>query len=426
MSSRTYPGKAGQDGTIILEGGLGHGTTTFETHAADVMHRLRVAVEAIVHALPGHVERASELEKALKIAGTLAWKIMRLIGTEDRLCAAKFVPKPAALELFLKAAARAKVAPTLIESTRSAASDFEGLERVHADDRSALETMLDDCAAEVDPQSMLAHKRAAFRANRHVWGLQAKTHLVAGLLQPSAEAGQVDLAWICGHVDLCWLRASARWVLSTSKLADEDQQVRRAMAREPISDQPEVDGIPLLRRFCSEPLPQFQRVAVVPGVVHDEMLGNGLGNTAAVTYFTGEITRSVGSAMRDEHNIHDEVGANVNVPAEALILDMFVREDTFGPIRPEVLVFRGTLDCRQFPFTEADQLHLGESMTYLGKGLGRVYSRDVPRYPEMCEYVFDKLGWEAPRFDLHRCRVEYPIVPSTVVMRFERPERSPT
>jgi len=426
MSKGSQPTETVLGGTNVLVRDQEQGVAPFEAHAAGILGRLREAFEEIVHALPGPVERAHELEKTLKIDRTLAWKIMKLVGAKDGFRVAKHVPKPVALGVFLRAAARAEVPSALIDSVRSAASEFERLEQVHADDRSTLETMLGDCAGEGDPQSHLAHKRAAFRAIRHLWGLHATTHLVAALLQPSAEAGRVDLAWICGHVDLSWLRSGARWVLATSKMSDEDQQVRRPMVRDPIDGETAAGGVPLLKQFCSEPLPQFRRLDVAPGVVQDELIGTGLGNTAAVTYFTGEITRSVGSATRDEHNTHDEISANVNVPAEVLILDMFVRDDTFGAIDPELRVYRGTREARRFPFTEADELHLGESLAHLGKGLRRVNVRDVPRYVEMCAHVFDNLGWEAPRFDVYRCRVEYPVVPSSVTMRFERPERLPT
>jgi hypothetical protein len=41
--------------------------------------------------------------------------------------------------------------------------------------------------------------------------------------------------------------------------------------------------------------------------------------------------------------------------------------------------------------------------------------------PELCRYAFERLGWDAERFDVYRCRVEYPVLPSTVVMQFELP-----
>ena len=54
----------------------------------------------------------------------------------------------------------------------------------------------------------------------------------------------------------------------------------------------------------------------------------------------------------------------------------------------------------------------------MGKGPGALYTGDFPKYPDMGRYVFDRLGWDAARFDVYRCRVEYPVLPSSVVMEF--------
>jgi hypothetical protein len=63
-----------------------------------------------------------------------------------------------------------------------------------------------------------------------------------------------------------------------------------------------------------------------------------------------------------------------------------------------------------------------ESVTYLGKGPSVLYTADVPRYPELANYAFERLGWDGERFDVYRCRVEYPVLPSTVAMVFDLPE----
>ena len=52
-----------------------------------------------------------------------------------------------------------------------------------------------------------------------------------------------------------------------------------------------------------------------------------------------------------------------------------------------------------------------------------LHTADVPRYPKIAGYVFDRLGWDGSRFDVYRCRVQYPIVPSSVMLQFELPEK---
>jgi hypothetical protein len=40
----------------------------------------------------------------------------------------------------------------------------------------------------------------------------------------------------------------------------------------------------------------------------------------------------------------------------------------------------------------------------------------------MAQYVFDRLGWDGTQFDAHRCRIAYPVLPSTVAISIDLPE----
>ena len=62
-------------------------------------------------------------------------------------------------------------------------------------------------------------------------------------------------------------------------------------------------------------------------------------------------------------------------------------------------------------------------MTHLGRGPSVLHTADVPRYSKIAGYVFDRLGWDGSRFDVYRCRVQSPVVPSTVTLQFELPEK---
>lgn len=395
---------------------------TFEAEAAEVLDRLRGAFRDLVQGLPTEVTRASELERALKIDRTLAWKIHRLITEPDRFPAAKHAPKPAALEVFLRAANRAKIPQTLVDGVRTAAGAFEQLARTHADDRGTLETMLDSCTSASDRQMLLAQKRAAFRANRHLWGMQNQVQLNVCFVQPSESAGRLDAIWLKGRLELSWLRAGAPWVVANSMVSDSDNQVRSPVVRQRLDDSADdPESIPLLTAFCSEPLPRFRRVNVAPGMVRDELIPDGLGSTRAVSYVTCEVIRGMGERARNEHNPTGRIGANIELPTKTLLLELLVRDDTFGPLRPEAIGYR---EARGQPFTSADELQLGETVSYLGKWPVPPPGRDVPRYTEMCNYVFDKVGWEASRFDVYRCQIAYPVMASSVHIQFDLPERT--
>ncbi len=41
----------------------------------------------------------------------------------------------------------------------------------------------------------------------------------------------------------------------------------------------------------------------------------------------------------------------------------------------------------------------------------------------MAQRACDRLGWDAERFEVHRLRVEYPVMQSSIVMQFDLPEK---
>lgn len=47
----------------------------------------------------------------------------------------------------------------------------------------------------------------------------------------------------------------------------------------------------------------------------------------------------------------------------------------------------------------------------------------VPRYSEMQSYVFERMGWTPSDFAGIRLQLKYPPLGSTVILRFELPER---
>jgi hypothetical protein len=139
------------------------------------------------------------------------------------------------------------------------------------------------------------------------------------------------------------------------------------------------------------------------------------------------VVRNAAPYYRDEHNLHNEYTAFVRAPCEVLINDLFVHEDMFGPLTPELIVFGDLLGGPEYPGggREPPRLPVDEAVDYLGKGPGGIATADVPRYAELARYVFERLGWDGERFDVYRVRVAYPVVPSIVVMRHPLRDRHP-
>lgn len=402
---------------------------SFEEHARGALLRIRGAFAEIIDALPGHITRPHELAKRLSIDMKLAWKIARLAHGSDPFTAIEHIPGTAAIDVFLKAVTSQNVSGERIQAVQTAVCEFERLIEVHAGDRATLEMMLLSYGGEGRRRADLVQRKAACGANSYIWGVQARTQLKADILHPAAEKGRLDIATLRGFVGLRRIRPNVPWVIARARVANDQGQVLKPAGREaldPVEDDAEGGaGAPLLRAFCSQPLPRFRRVSGAHGFLEDELVEGEVGKTGAVTCITGEVTRSVASYYRAEHNRVAALLARMHTPCEALVFDMFVHEDLFGPIEPELAIYSELDGGRPVPPIEGrerDRLVTGESVEYLGKGPAVVHTPHVPRYAEMIRYALGKLGWDGERFDVYRVEMPYPIIPTSVAITHELPE----
>ncbi len=405
------------------------GSVPFEKHAKHVLHQVKGAFAEIIDALPGYITRPHALAKSLKIDAKLAWRIVKVAHGSDPFTSAQHIPGTAGIKVFLKAAARQNVPQSRIQPAWTAMEEFERLIDVHAGDRTTLEMMLLGYAREGRDQADLVQRRTAFGANSYIWGVQARTQLQVVFLHPAAEKGRLDIATLKGFVGLRRIHSNAPWAITRSRVVDDDGKLLSTPVREPLDPVPDdAEGtadIPLMREFCSKPLPQFRRVPGPHKILQDDLVEGEVGNTGAVTCITGDVTRSAATYYRAEHNRWATAISLVRTPCELLLFDLFVQEDVFGLIEPELAVYNelaGGPPVPPFEDRERYRMTTWESVEYLGKGPGVVHTPHVPRYSEMIRYALDKLGWNGRHLDVYRAQIQFPIIPTSVLIRHELPE----
>jgi hypothetical protein len=401
----------------------------FELAATDVLQRLRTSLAGVIAGVPGRVSKPAELRRALKIDMNVSCKVFRVVNASGSMAAGPHVPGLSALRIFLKAARKAGVRDALVDAAAESVAAFDRLVTSHAGDRTAFDSMVSSLADTDDvAQITLQHRRNAYRSQRHIFGFHARAQFKLVVTGPSEAGDRLDFAQIKGLLALRRLRPNTPLIVS-QVYATDDRGAVCDVGREPIdpvADQPY--GLSLLREFCSQPLPDYRTVETAAGTVHSQLLGNGMGNKAAIDYVEGYVSRAACPRYREE--IHGVLGnvAQVRLPCEVLLLDMLIREDTFGQLTPETLACADHLGEFTSPnlSEEWQRLDLHEKASYLGKGPDVLFTPDVPRYPELGRHVLDRLGWGDKRFDVYRLRVEYPVLPSTVVMQINLPEPPPS
>ena len=271
----------------------------FDEQAVEVLGRLRAALAAAIADMPGSIRRAADLQKAVKIDMKLSWRIFKLAHASDPMSAGQYVPGAANIKTFVRAAARVGVKEELLTAIESAAVDFERFVLAHAGDRSTFDSMISAFASDEDAdQTNLQQRRAAFRANRHVWGLQATTQVKCVFTDVGDDPAKVNVAVIDGFVALRQLRRDAPLIVTCARVAD-DCGAPLPVMREPIDPRAVSEhGLSLFTDFCSAPVPQLREVRAAAGFVYGELVSLGVGNTGAVTCFTGWRARNVASRYR--------------------------------------------------------------------------------------------------------------------------------
>ena len=399
----------------------------FEAETAAAVQRLRAALAELIAGVQGRIVKATDLRRALGVDMNVCCKVLRVVSAPGPLSASLQLPGIMALRMFLKAASKAGVREAAVEAATRAADEFEELVNKHADDRTTFDSMVsalvdDDEAAQITFQ----HRRATFRGQRHLFGLEVRVQMKCLIVQPSERDPRLlDLANVTGFVSLRRLRHTRAPIVLSPAYTMNDDGTLRDVRREPlIPTADQTAGVALLRDFCSEPTLQLRTVPGAPGRVYGELANLGVGKTASVTCVEGHLNRSAVPRYREPGN---EVGAHlaeVRIPCETLLLDLVIREDTCGPLNPTALASADHLAEVQPPGTYApwQRLEPLEPVAHLGRGASVLYTTDYPQYPELGRYAFEKLGWDGDRFDVYRCRIQYPILPSTVALFFNLPE----
>ena len=405
----------------------------FEQNAAVALRRLRSALSVLIGAIPGvgELRKAADLQRALGIGNTLAWQVYKLAHATDPLAEASSVPGTVGMKRLFKAAGEHGVPAKHIEASAAAIQQFDELVKVHAGDRMTFDSMISGLTEEGSQLVDAQQKRAAFRANSHLWGLQARTQLKCTILNPSlASTTSLDLVQLQGYVNLRRFRRAIPLLISGIGLIVDDKHKHNILPpyrREPLAgDSAAAQGAPLLTEFCSQPPPEIRTIRSEAGDVQTELAACGVGNESAVTYMFGDVVRSVPGPYTGDAPPGLRSYAWVRVPVEVLIHDVLIHEDAFGSLTPETSVYgdhNRSPGASTFDLSEANLLGVKESAVYMGKGPSVLQTLDVPRYPEMAQYAFDRLGWDGEKFDVYRCRVAYPVMPSSVVVRFELPEK---
>jgi hypothetical protein len=143
-----------------------------------------------------------------------------------------------------------------------------------------------------------------------------------------------------------------------------------------------------------------------------------------VNCFTGWTVPDCVGRFAVPGNEHATTSCRVRVPCETLVICVLIRAGAIGNAPPSMAVTSDHHAERPYPdfscpldgaLTRADRPVLA------GRGASVLFTPYVPELAEIVQHVFERLGWNGEEFDAYRCRISYPVFPSTVRIAFELP-----
>jgi len=382
-----------------------------------VLTEVGTALRAVLRSLYPTEPAPRDLQHTLDLHKTLCWRVLQVAFAREPLAAAAYVPGDEGFDKFLKAAGKAGAARENLDAVREALICYRALARLHAGDRASFEVMLMSLATQSDSAVELkAARRAGYRSTSYAWGSQVAARILCGIITP-VEDDAVDFATLRGHVRARRVRKEGMLRLSRTVEHDTDAPAGRRALALPIVPESVVGGVPLLPDFCTRPLPALEAVMIPGKNVEYRFVDQPLGEQAAITVFTGEVRRKLmGARWCSEDNTSNALMLTIRDPVALGVIDLWAPPG-FGLGNSGLVVSAVGVDpLGQTP----DQWHVLPAMASverLGRGLRAARLSEAPEYEGAIDLCFNRLGWAASDYELHRLRLEYPVLGSCLVLR---------
>jgi hypothetical protein len=395
----------------------------FRSDAVKVLGRFRQAMERIVYAIAKGLQNSRDLQNVLGVDRNVSWQIFKLLGPIETLSTISYIPAAVSLRKVLSAAKKRGVSDESLAEASAAFTAFEQLVADTTGDREQFETMVMSYADSTESAQMgMHHRKAAFKADCHFFGVACDTLAVALLFHPGQTAGTFDFLGLRQMLGLRRLRASTdvlvdRWKINRDKSDREDDYLLSdALDQEAAA----LHNAAVLPDFCTQPMLPLITQTDEAGDVRTLLKHRDIGVGRDVDFATARIVRGMSPTFTpDGRHMFDGL-IEIGRPTRVQIIDNYVHRPTWPNLAPHSGVFAHL--PRRIPSKvdrEGVRLPFSESFNFMGTGTDVLRIREVPRYPELIQYACKKMGWRFEDMDLYRIRLEYPLMDSNVLLRLE-------
>ncbi|MEX1025915.1 MAG: hypothetical protein WD226_12650 [Planctomycetota bacterium] len=388
----------------------------FEVHFETATRALRSALIELLSAAGAETDRPQVMSRHFGLNKNLTWKLTKIVHGTDAFAWAPHVPGRGGLKIALDA-----IGPSAGAKRRSAVEtafdEFEAMVQLHAGDRTNLELLLGNLRPDaLSDERLETSRKLAFQGNSAIWGVQARLRFGLQMDCPNEEdPSRVDIVKVGGILGFRRLRPISTWPLARVGGFGGDNT-----RWEPI-DQVAWDecGVPLMREFCSQRLPEIHTVPIDTGNMFE--LGPGpVGNAAEVSCVFGAVQRAFAPIYADAEGDVGEHYLHFDGPLERGIFDMLVHKDLPVELPPRPTLFSMLHGRQEFPLSTTTRFHLPlhAEVQELGNGPPHMATPHMADYAEIVDRTCRKIGRSLDEFRGYRVEIAYPPIPSILVLHY--------
>jgi hypothetical protein len=394
----------------------------FRDEGHQTIHSLRRALSAVYEAIGADPGEPQEVSRRFGLDKMLTWRLSRLVCDEDIWEAMAHMPRRPSLLIFCGAMQKAGVTKSQIDNVVTAYNAFEQFVDSHAGDRGVLEIMASGATRKPAAKRLEQFRRDGYLANAAIWGVSAKTHIAFRAMYPSPDKpGLVDLLTLVGLIDFRRLRANVSWAAGGHGRwrTKPGASTPAVPLSQPLDPSLAIDGVPLLKEFCSQPLPDMHKRTDDPDNDYFMISPGPVGNTAAATVMLGWVDRMSAPIHGDVPNDIGEHGSRISTPAECFVHDLYIHDSLTFAHDVRGLIFGQLPGGPRYPHGATDDtaLPVGSDVTDLGVGPPSMVTPEVPRYEQMIRWSLDRVGQRPESFRGFRFKLRYPPIPSMCILR---------
>ena len=392
------------------------GADQFGKELAEHLQGLRYILRRMLTEL-GSPRTPTLLRRQLGVGYTICWQIFQVVQDDDESSGTHNAPSLGALKRLVVAAQAKGLTPRTAEAVQAAADGFHRFIRLHAQDRDYFDSMVAGTSLSTNSNGVLVQRRrAAYRANSHVWGSQNDLWLVTGIVRRSAEdPSKMDSIVLSRQQGLRRLRADATAYLMAMKVdianrdtpSSRDDPLKNAL--DPAAAA--ATGMPLIPEFSTDRLPRVNCKTTKSGRRLFKWIDDKVGLKSSCDISTGTINHGVPIVVEADGRRQVVFTSAVRNKASALlVLDLIVHRESFPNVEVQSMVHEALAEVCTLEEAEAGhQFAVEEGVTHLGSA-DAVNLAEFPQYRDLLQHAARRVDWDLSEFDVYRLRVPYPIM----------------